>query len=95
MEKQMTDMVEKVAEAIQQASFRMIRPGWEALDESEKDHWRMRARAAIEVIPTGKQLGEKLRQLINDAERMKLSAVSVASLLDLLGGAALKEHSND
>lgn len=51
MEKEMT-MVERVAEAIQQASFRMIRPSWDSLDRAEKDQWRIRARAAIEEMRT-------------------------------------------
>jgi hypothetical protein len=49
MEKPMS-MVERVAKAIQQASFRMIRPSWDSLDNAEKDQWRIRARAAIESL---------------------------------------------
>lgn len=54
----MTEMIEMVAKAIQQASFRMIRPGWESLDDAEKEMWRIRARAAIEAMrePTGKMV---------------------------------------
>ncbi|WP_458395322.1 hypothetical protein [Rhizobium ruizarguesonis] len=43
-------MVDRVAMAIQQASFRMIRPSWDSLDSAEKDQWRIRARAAIESM---------------------------------------------
>lgn len=43
-------MIERVAEAIQQASFRMIRPAWDSLDPSEKEQWMMRARAALAAI---------------------------------------------
>lgn len=46
----MAEMVERVARAIQQASFRQIRPDWNSLDKHDQEQWRIRARAAIEEM---------------------------------------------
>lgn len=70
----MTDMVTRVARAIQQASFRMIRPSWDGLDGSEKEIWRIRARAALDVIC------EKIAAVALDRGDAELGEIIIAAL---------------
>lgn len=85
-------IVEKVAEAIQQASFRMIRPAWDSLDPSEKEHWMMRARAAIKAM---REPTEAMSRVLGDAAKYGTRSngeVSPMELMSDLIDAALNEQ---